>query len=119
MAADTNYWFIWLIYLAAGLVFYGVFWWLTAFKRALWVAYSLRAMMAALILTPWFANDQDNLLAPALMVMTLDVITIGTESLGRAGSPLLLAIVVAEAIATLLYFLLVKMDIFKKNINNR
>ena len=106
MAAETNYWLIWLIYLAAGAVFYGIFWWLTRFERFKWVSYSLRAVMLALILTPWFANDEGRAMAPALMVMTLDAITIGRDAMGRAASPLLLAIVVAELIATLLYLVI-------------
>jgi len=106
MAAETNYWLIWLIYLAAGGAFYGIFWWLTRFKRFKWISYSLRAVMLALILTPWFTTDEGRTMAPALMVMTLDAITIGREASGRAASPLLLAVVVAELIATLLYLVI-------------
>ena len=105
MAADTNYWLIWFIYLAASGVFYAVFWILTAFKSAKWLSYSFRAVAAAIILTPWYANVQGESFAPALMVMTLDLITIGASAVSRAAIPLMLAIIAAEIAVTLFYFI--------------
>ena len=104
MAAETNYWLIWTIYLAASGVFYAVFWLLTAFSTAKWLSYSLRAVAAAVILTPWYANVQGESFAPALMVMTLDLITIGTSAVGRAAIPLLLSVIASEIAATVFYF---------------
>lgn len=103
--AAPNYFLIWLIYLAASAVFYWVYWRLTAFKKRIWLGYSLRAIMLALILTPWYANTQGDVFAPALMIIALDAITIGTDAMGRAAVPLLLAIVAAEAFACLAWFI--------------
>ena len=105
MVAEANYWIIWLIYLAAGGVFFSLFWFLTAFKSAVWSSYSLRSVAAAIILTPWYANTQGESFAPALMVMTLDLITIGGEAINRAAIPLLLSVIAAEVAATLFYFI--------------
>ena len=105
MEAESNYWLIWLVYLAASAVFYPVFWRLTAFSRRRWLSYSLRATMAALILTPWYANTQSDTLAPALMIAALDAITIGGDAVARASTPLLLALILAECVATVLWFL--------------
>lgn len=105
MEAESNYWLIWLAYLAASAVFYPIFWRLTAFKRRRWLSYSLRTMMAALILTPWYANSQSDTLAPALMVAMLDAITVGGKAATRASVPLLLALILAEGVATVLWFL--------------
>ena len=105
MAAETNYWLIWLVYLAASGIFYTVFWLITRFDKAKWTSYSLRAVAAAVILTPWYANVQGETMAPALMVMTLDLITIGTEAVTRSAIPLLLAIIGAEFVATVFYLI--------------
>ena len=103
MEAETNYWLIWTVYLAASAVFFPIYWRLTRFGRLRWLSYSARALMAALILTPWYANIQGNTMAPALMVMTLDAITIGTDSATRALVPLLSGMLVAEVIATVFW----------------
>ncbi len=103
MEAESNYWFIWLIYLAASAIFYPIYWRLTRFGRQRWLSYSARALMAALILTPWYANIQGATMAPALMVMTLDAITIGTEAAVRAMVPLLAAMLLAEVVATVFW----------------
>ena len=105
MEAESNYWLIWVIYLAAGIVFYLIFWWITRFRRALWSVYSLRAITAAIILTPWYANAQGTTLAPALIVLLLDIITIDNGAASRAAVPLVLSIIVAEVIATILFLL--------------
>ncbi len=61
--------------------------------------------MLALIATPWYANVDGTTLAPALMIVALDAITIGLDAAGRALVPLILALIVAEFAATLVYFL--------------
>lgn len=104
MEASHNFFLIWAVYLLASAVFYTIYWRLTAFRRRLWLSYSLRAVMAALILTPWYANTQDAVLAPALMVTTLDAITIGTDAAVRALVPLALALLGAEVLASLVWF---------------
>jgi len=104
MEASHNFVLIWAVYLLASAVFYVVYWRLTAFRRRLWLSYSLRAVMAALILTPWYVNTQDSVLAPALMVTTLDAITVGTDAAIRAAVPLLLALLAAEVLACLAWF---------------
>lgn len=105
MEAESNYWLIWMIYLAASVVFYLIFWWITRSRRALWTVYSLRAITAAIILTPWYANAQGTTLAPALIVLLLDIITIDSAAATRAAVPLVLSIIVAELVATILFLL--------------
>lgn len=96
---------IWLVYLAAAVVFYWLFWRLTDFRRR-GFSYPLRAVMAAIIFTPWYANSQDATLAPALMVVLMDTITIGSDAAVRAFVPLFLAVVLAIVLS--LVVLLVK-----------
>jgi hypothetical protein len=103
---------VWFVYLAAGLAFYVVLYRFTRFKRALWWSYALRALFLALALTPWYANSDSGTLAPALMVMTLDLITVGSEAAVRALVPLALSLCGSLLISTAIYF------IQKKRLNN-
>jgi len=103
-AAAPNYLLIWIVYLAASAVFLRVYWKVTAFKRLRWLSYSLRALMLAFTLTPWYASAQGDVIAPALMVLTLDAITLGLDTVARALVPLLLSLIAAELLATLIWF---------------
>lgn len=104
-AAVPNYWLFWLAYLLAAAVFYGLFWVVTGSLKTGWLPYMLRAVMAAIILTPWYTNSQDSLLAPALMIVALDAITIGADAAVRALVPLVLAILLSLVVAVLLLFI--------------
>lgn len=110
METATNYWLIWFVYLGAGAVFYTIFWRITAFKKHLWLAYLLRAVIAAIILTPWYANPQQELLAPALIVIMLDAITLGGSQAARAIVPLALALLLAVVVAFSTLYLRRKRD---------
>ncbi len=112
MEAETNYLGVWFVYLAAGAIFYVVLHRLTQFNRALWWSYTLRALFLALALTPWYANSDSGTFAPALMVVTLDLITAGSEAALRAILPLAMSLFGAVMISTVLYF------IQKKRLNN-
>ncbi|MED5411870.1 MAG: hypothetical protein VYE30_05960 [Pseudomonadota bacterium] len=105
MEVEANYLLIWIVYLIAGAIFYGVFWLVTKFNKAKWTSYSLRAAAAAIILTPWYANIQGETMAPALMVMTLDLITIGGEAVPRSAIPLVLAIIASQIVVAIIYFI--------------
>lgn len=102
METFSNYWLIWLIYLAAAAVFYTIFWKITDFKRARWLSYALRAVIIAIILTPWYASPEGQVLAPALIIVMLDAITIGATSAARAMVPLALSVTIALIIAAIM-----------------
>ncbi|MEX0964980.1 MAG: hypothetical protein WDZ52_13165 [Pseudohongiellaceae bacterium] len=107
MESLGNYFFFWALYLGAAAVFTVIFWKLTRFERAVWASYSLRAVAIAVIFTPWYSNPQDSGMAPALMVATLDAITLGGSSAFRSFVPLILAILFGLLVAGM-------MAIFKK-----
>ena len=96
-----------LIYLTAGVVFFLLFWRLISILKLELLVYMLRGLTASLIFTPWFISLQETTLAPALMVVMLDMITLGSEEGFRAGVPLFLSIFTFQAIALGFY-------IFKK-----
>lgn len=104
METESSYWLIWLVYIAAAGLFLGIFWRVTRLESWPWLRFSLRGLMLALIFTPWYANVEGSNLAPALMVVALDAITVGISAAPRALVPLLLAVLAAELLATILYF---------------
>ena len=83
MAAEFNYYGVWLVYSLSSLVFLSVYWRLPASSLACYEAQS-SLLMIAVIFTPWYANSDGDTLAPALMVIALDAITRGLgEAPGR------------------------------------
>lgn len=93
MEPVTNYWLLWAVYLSASAVFFGVFWPMTRFRRHQWLSLFLRGTVIAFAFTPWYANPEGTVLAPALMVVMLDAITIGGAAAVRALVPLFLAVI--------------------------
>ncbi len=118
MESIGNYWFFWLLYLASAAVFTVIFWRVTRFQQAIWTSYSLRAVAIAIIFTPWYSNPLDSGMAPALMVATLDAITVGGEAAYRSFVPLILAILFGLGVAGVLSFMQ-KQRLKKQSINNR
>ena len=102
MAAEFNYYGVWLIYLLASLIFLSAYWRLTRFPRWSGLKHFFRCLVLALIFTPWFASSDGDTLAPALMVITLDAITMGLGEASRALTPLLLSLFVAVLFALIL-----------------
>lgn len=89
----------WAFYLVAGTVCYMIFYRFTGVLRSKLLANSLRAILLALMFTPWYVAPEADLLAPALMVVMLDMITVGGSSFIRALVPLSLAIVFSVVLA--------------------
>ena len=88
-----------LIYVTSGVVFFLLIWRLICVLKFEFLVYMLRGLLASLIFTPWFINLQEATLAPALMVAMLDMITLGSAEVFRAGVPLFLSIFTSQAIA--------------------
>lgn len=105
MDTVNNYTLFWAIYLLASSVFFVAFWRITAFDRRRWLSYLLRSLLLALALTPWYATPEGGVMAPALMVVTLDTITLGAGATIRALVPLLLGVILALVVGAILYFI--------------
>lgn len=108
MEAVTNYWLLWSIYLAASAVFFIVFWRMTRFRHHEWLSQLLRGTVVAIALTPWYANQEGTVLAPALIVVMLDAITIGGTAAVRALVPLVLALLLAWIAASAWYLIIIR-----------
>ena len=99
-----------LIYVTSGVVFFLLLWRLISVLKFELLVYMLRGLLASLIFTPWFINLQEATLAPALMVAMLDMITLGSAEVFRAGVPLFLSIFTSQAIALGFYIFKKKSD---------
>jgi len=89
----------WAIYLTAGTLCYMLCYRATRWVRPKVFANSLRGIMIALIYTPWYVASDQDLMAPAVIVIMLDMITLGREEFVRAFVPLLMAIMLALLVA--------------------
>jgi hypothetical protein len=92
MVDTTNYWIAWIAYLLAAGLFCLIFWRATRFQHRRVLKYCLRAMLLAIIATPWYVSDTGSVMAPALIIVLMDAITIGAEAAVRAFVPLFLSV---------------------------
>jgi hypothetical protein len=92
----------WTAYLIAAVVFSGLAW--RVLRKLPWreVAYLLECCLLALLFTPWYVLEDQNILAPALMVFALDVMTVEPEAGVRALVPLVMALFLALIVTGLL-----------------
>ena len=82
----------WAVYIAAGALCYMIFYRFTGAIKFKPLANSLRVILIALMFTPWYVSPEADLLAAALMVMMLDMVTLGGSAFVRALVPLSMAI---------------------------
>ena len=88
---SQDYYIAWGIYLVAGIVFSLISW--KMMKRYFWreMAYLLESLLLAVIFTPWYVLPEEEILAPALIVFMLDLITADLTTSIRALIPLVMA----------------------------
>lgn len=88
----------WIVYLlgSAGVLF--VLWYISK-PLVSWLKLPLRAIAAALLLTPWSVSPDISQLAPAWVVSLFDGFAQSDISLWRAGGPLLAMVIVALLVA--------------------
>ena len=90
--ATTDYYIAWIIYLVCGAAFSMVSWKLL--RRYVWMelAYLVQFIEMAVIFTPWYVLPEEEILAPAVFIFMLDLITIDLTTSIRALIPLVMAI---------------------------
>jgi hypothetical protein len=92
----------WTAYLIAAVVFSALAWRVLRLLPWRGLAYLLECWLLALLFTPWYVLDGQNILAPALMVFALDMFTIEPAAGIRAFVPLVMSLFVAIVLAVLL-----------------
>lgn len=95
----------WIAYLLAAGVFSVLAW--RVLRRLPWreLAYLLECWLLALLFTPWYVLQDQDILAPALIVFALDTITIEPTAGIRALIPLVMMLFVMLVVAGLLSLL--------------
>jgi len=89
---SQDYYIAWSIYLTAGVVFSLISW--KVMKRYFFwreMAYLLESLLLTIIFTPWYVLPEEEILAPALIVFMLDLITEDLTTSIRALIPLVMA----------------------------
>jgi len=99
---SQDYIIAWTVYLCAGIVF-GIISW-KFMKKVLWreLAYLLQSLLLAIIFTPWYVLPEEEILAPALIIFMLDLITIDVTTSIRALIPLVMAILLGIIVTIVL-----------------
>jgi len=85
----------WAVYIACGTLCYMIFYRFTGMLSFKPLANTLRAILLALMFTPWYVSPGSDLLAPALIVVLLDMVTVGGTSFVRALVPLSMSVAAA------------------------
>lgn len=89
----------WTVYIAAGTLCFAIFYRASGVLSFKPLANVLRAVLLAVMFTPWYISSEEELLAPAIIVMVLDLVTIGGTSFVRALVPLVLSVLFSIPIA--------------------
>jgi hypothetical protein len=88
-----DYILAWLVYLVAGLALSWLFW--KFFRQIFWLdlAYAMQGTVMALIFTPWYVLPDQSILAPAIIIFVLDVVTIETMAGIRSLVPMAMMVI--------------------------
>jgi hypothetical protein len=97
MFTTEDYLYGWLLYIAAGLVFFACWWYLTAKIKTIEIRAVLRTGAAVTMFVPWYTSPDMDYLAPAVLMAAMEGIFDGNGAFWRAGTPLLIALAVGIA----------------------
>ena len=96
----------WAVYLVTGIIFSVISW--KFLKKILWreLAYLLQSLLLAIIFTPWYVLPEEEILAPAIIIFMLDLVTIDVTTSIRALIPLVMAMllgIIVTIVLSLMY----------------
>ncbi len=100
---ESEYFYAWVAYLAAAVVFWGLFWYLT--RKIAWAPLRnfLRMVLGVVLLVPWTTDKTHDVLSPAWIVSAGDALIHGPTEFWRAGLALVLALLVGTVGLILFY----------------
>lgn len=99
MFTPEEYMKAWLMYLAGAVLMIACWWYLTHFMRWRELKQLSRIAVVVLLVVPWFTDANGSYLAPAIIIALVDSLTHGGEAFWRAGTPLLIALIVSFALS--------------------
>ena len=106
MYTEQEYLYGWLAYALGAALLFGCGWLLLALVRWKWLRILLRAVLAAALATPWYADDELTYLAPAWVIAAFEGFFEGGAAFWRAGRPLLAAMAVTAAATAMMLAIL-------------
>jgi hypothetical protein len=94
----SDYIIAWLIYLIASFAMSYIFW--RTIKKIFWIdlAYVLQVTFMAIIFTPWYVEADGAVLAPAIIIFVMDIVTIELVAGIRSLVPMAMAILLSTII---------------------
>lgn len=94
----ADYIVAWLVYLVASIAMSFLFW--KMIKKILWLdlAYVMQVTFMAIVFTPWYVEADGNVLAPAIIIFVMDIVTIETIAGIRSLVPIAMAILLSTII---------------------
>ncbi len=93
-----DYIIAWLVYLIAAIAMSFIYWRLV--KKLFWIdlAYILQVTFMAIIFTPWYVEAEGDVLAPAIIIFVMDIVTIELVAGIRSLVPMAMAILFSSII---------------------
>lgn len=95
----NDYTTAWTVYLCAAGVFSLMSWGILRRLPLRSLAFLLQCWLLALLFTPWYVQSDAELMAPAFIVLVLDLITIEPQAAIRALIPLVLSLALGLVVA--------------------
>ncbi len=94
----ADYIVAWLVYLMASAAISFLFW--KMIKKFFWVdlAYVMQVTFMAVIFTPWYVEADGNILAPAVIIFAMDIVTIEAVAGIRSLVPIAMSILLSTII---------------------
>ena len=88
-----DYIIAWIVYLIAAVAISWLFWKFA--KRVFWMdlAYVMQGTFMAVIFTPWYVLPESDVLAPAIIIFAMDIVTIETMAGIRSLVPMAMAVI--------------------------
>lgn len=96
-----DYLLAWLVYLIAGVAVSWMFWKFA--KRFFWLdlAYVMQGTFMAVVFTPWYVVPDQSILAPAIIIFVMDIVTIETVAGIRSLVPMAMVIILVDMVIIL------------------
>ncbi len=91
-----DYLMAWLVYLLAAVALSWLHWKLA--RKLFWLdlAYVMQGTLMAIIFTPWYVLPDQNILAPAIIIFVMDIVTIETVAGIRALVPMAMVVILVD-----------------------
>ena len=99
MFTPEEYFKAWLMYLGGVVLMMACWWYLTHFFRWRELRQLCRVVVGVVLVVPWYTDVTGSYMAPAFIIATVDALTVGPEAFWRAGTPLLIALIVAVVLS--------------------